>query len=64
MVQQVEQPTESTVTTEKERQWMAMPLWQTMLAGGLACVAHRAVAGSVEDLLKRGGVRQAPQARR
>lgn len=42
---------------------LALPVWQTMLAGGLACVAHRAVAGSVEDLLKRGGVRQAPQAR-
>ena len=30
---------------------LALPLWQTAFAGGLACVSHRAVAGSVADLL-------------
>ena len=30
---------------------LALPLWQTAMAGGLACVAHRAVAASVADLM-------------
>ena len=39
----------------QQTQWaqtLAMPLWQTMLAGGLACVFHRAVAGSIEDMMR------------
>eukprot|EP00435_Cladocopium_sp_Y103_P043405 s1970_g12.t1 len=39
----------------QQTQWaqgLAMPLWQTMLAGGLACVCHRAVAGSIEDMMR------------
>ena len=31
---------------------LALPLWQTMLAGGLACVLHRAVLGSMEDFAR------------
>jgi len=31
---------------------LALPLWQTALAGGLACVSHRAVAASVAELLE------------
>ena len=30
---------------------LALPLWQTAVAGGFACVAHRAVAASVADLM-------------
>jgi len=30
---------------------LALPLWQTADAGGFACVAHRAVAASVADLM-------------
>lgn len=33
--------------------FLALPLWQTMLAGGLACVCHRVVAGSMEELLNK-----------
>lgn len=38
--------------TDDAVQPLALPLWQTMLAGGLACVCHRAVAGSIEDLMR------------
>ena len=30
---------------------LALPLWQTAVAGGFACVAHRTVAASVADLM-------------
>lgn len=40
------------LTSTGEVQPLALPLWQTMLAGGLACVCHRAVAGSIEDLMR------------
>lgn len=33
--------------------FLALPLWQTMLAGGLACVCHRVVAGSIEEMLNK-----------
>ena len=33
--------------------FLALPLWQTMLAGGLACVCHRVVAGSIEEILNK-----------
>ena len=55
-------PTFSTAMESKSetpQQWaqgLALPLWQTMLAGGIACVCHRAVAGSIEDLM--GGHRR------
>lgn len=33
--------------------FLALPLWQTMLAGGLACVCHRVVAGGMEEMLNK-----------
>ena len=37
--------------------FLALPLWQTMLAGGLACVCHRVVAGSMEGMLNKKAAR-------
>eukprot|EP00930_Biecheleria_cincta_P044542 TRINITY_DN30649_c0_g1_i1.p1 TRINITY_DN30649_c0_g1~~TRINITY_DN30649_c0_g1_i1.p1 ORF type:complete len:987 (+),score=235.41 TRINITY_DN30649_c0_g1_i1:32-2992(+) len=50
---------DATETARQQRRKLALPLWQTALAGGSACVAHRAVAASIEQLQAAGRPRSA-----